>query len=170
MQDDPVRQRLGALLPRLRRFAIGLAGSPSEADDLVQSACERALAGSDAWHPGTRLDSWMFRIIQNLWIDARRRAVAQGPHLPIDHDDDLPGEDPARGIEVRSTLAWVSEAVERLPPGQRIVLQLSCFQGLTHRECAQALNLPVGTVMSRLARARATLIRRLSIDPQEAHP
>ena len=72
---ENVREELVALLPRLRRFAYSLSGSLDEADDLVQAACERALTRLHQYRPGTRLDSWMFRIIQTIWIDRRRSAA-----------------------------------------------------------------------------------------------
>src|SRR5262250_2875128 len=72
--DQTVRQEMLAMLPRLRRFAYGLTGSVDSGDDLVQSACERALARLHQWEPGTRLDSWMFRIMKNLWLDDTRAA------------------------------------------------------------------------------------------------
>ncbi|HSM28557.1 MAG TPA: RNA polymerase sigma factor, partial [Thioalkalivibrio sp.] len=73
-----VRAELVQMLPKLRRFAIGLAGNLDDADDLVQSACERALSHLDQWQTGTRLDSWMYRIIQNLWIDRGRSHKLRG--------------------------------------------------------------------------------------------
>src|SRR5258708_24818881 len=72
--DERVRAEMVALLPRLRRFARGLVGAPDQADDLVQAACERAIARIEQWTPGTRLDSWMFRIVQTIWLDERRAA------------------------------------------------------------------------------------------------
>ena len=72
-----VRHEMILLLPRLRRFARALAGSREDADDLVQAACERALRAIDSWEPGSRLDSWMFRILRNLWIDQLRRKKSE---------------------------------------------------------------------------------------------
>ena len=74
MVENHVRSALVPLYPRLRRFAVALTGSRAEGDDLVQHACERALARTYQWHPGTRLDSWLYRIIQNTWADERKSA------------------------------------------------------------------------------------------------
>ena len=82
MAED-VRAQLIALLPRLRRFALGLTGSRDDADDLVQAACERALNRLHQWEPDTRLDSWMFRIVKTIWIDQWRSQKARGEHVDL---------------------------------------------------------------------------------------
>ncbi|MGK7871133.1 RNA polymerase sigma factor [Falsiroseomonas sp. E2-1-a20] len=147
-----------ALLPRLRAFARSLARSRDAADDLVQATCERALRASDSFAPGTRLDAWLFRIMRNRWIDLHRAAR---PQLSLD-DPDLgpaleleapPGDDP----ELRLRLAEVRDVMGRLPEAQRSVLVLVCVQGLSYREAADVLEVPVGTIMSRLARARSAV-------------
>jgi RNA polymerase sigma-70 factor (ECF subfamily) len=163
-RGDPVSagfsDQLIAVLPRLRRFARGLAGSASEADDLVQAACERALARSHQFQEGTRFDSWMFRIVQTIWIDQlRAREVRK-------EDGDVPEERlgtdaPVRSIEARLALAEVRLAVERLPPDQRMTLMLVTVEGLSYREAAAVAGVPVGTIMSRLARARIALQQQL---------
>ena len=152
--------QLVALLPRLRRFAHGLTGSVDEGDDVVQSACERALARFDQWQPGTRLDSWMFRIVQTVWFDRvrRRREVAFSP----EEWERLPGTDGVRDAETRAELAAVRIWIGELPEEQRTVLLLVSVDGLSYRDAAEALDLPIGTVMSRLSRARLWLARRLS--------
>src|SRR5687767_12108408 len=97
MADDVRFLQIAAMLPRLRRFARGLARSAEEADDLVQGACERALRSIDSWQPGSRLDSWMFRILHNLWIDTlRRKRIDSDIDLP---DRDVQGEDGRRTTE-----------------------------------------------------------------------
>jgi RNA polymerase sigma-70 factor (ECF subfamily) len=153
-----IGQDLVALLPRLRRFALVLCRSPSLADDLVQGACERALAHAESWTPGTRFDAWMFRILRNHWIDQLRRLKAEGmtedvtthPHLMGD-----PGEGP---VLSKLALAEVQRAIDHLPPEQREVLILVCVEDLAYREAAEVLGVPLGTVMSRLARARKRLV------------
>lgn len=153
-----LRQMLVPLLPRLRRFARGLTGSAADAEDLVQSACEKALASESAWQPGTRLDSWMYRILQNLWIDSRRALAARTAQAG-DTVAEEPSLDGGRAVEARFALAAVRRAMALLPDDQRTILLLACVEGLSYRECAQVLEIPVGTVMSRLARARLTLSR-----------
>lgn len=155
--DKSTHDALIALLPRLRRFACGLSGSVDDGDDLVQSACERALSHMDQFAPGTRLDSWMFRIVQNVWIDRRRGAKRRGTVVPVEMIDNLPGADGVREVEARIELAEVRRAVGDLPDEQREVLMLVTVDGMSYREAATTLDIPIGTVMSRLARARLAL-------------
>jgi RNA polymerase sigma-70 factor (ECF subfamily) len=155
--SDFARQ-LVALLPRLRRFGAALSGSIDAADDLVQSACERALRAPERFTPGTRLDSWMFRIMQNIWIDQRR---ARGRAGPTTSEPDLlaalAGEDGRSVTEASLTLDRVLAAMDRLPDEQRAVLVAVCVEGLSYAEAAAMLDVPQGTVMSRLFRARRAL-------------
>jgi RNA polymerase sigma-70 factor (ECF subfamily) len=151
------REDLIALLPRLRRFASGLCGDLSTADDLVQEACGRAIANQNKWRPGTRLDSWMYRIIQNLYRDqlramnvSQRYMAASGPLMEQSVDGAL-------AIETRTDLGIVQAGIQDLPEDQRVILLMVCVEGLSYREAAEALEVPVGTVMSRLARARQRL-------------
>ena len=161
MSED-LPQQLVALLPRLRRFAYSLTGSRDDGDDIVQSACERALSRLHQWRPGTRLDSWMFRIIQTTWIDRLRARRVRGE----DHDQDivetLIGDDGRRETEARIMLARVRKAIGRLPEEQRSVLVLVAVDGLSSREASDILDIPLGTVMSRLARARRRLHEMLN--------
>jgi RNA polymerase sigma-70 factor (ECF subfamily) len=152
-----IREELVGLLPRLRRFAVGLVGNLEDADDLVQSACERALAKTSQWQPGTRLDSWMYRIIQNLWIDRGRSHRVRGDSVDLDQVPDLADSSAHRIAEIDSTLARVSQALGELSPDQREVLLLVGVGEHSYREAAEQLGVPVGTVMSRLARARLRL-------------
>jgi RNA polymerase sigma-70 factor (ECF subfamily) len=153
-----------ALLPRLRRFAAGLSGSLDAADDLVQSACERALRAPERFTPGTRLDSWMFRIVQNIWIDQRRAAGRAGPTTS---DPDmlaaLVGDDGRRVTEANLTLERVAAAMQGLSDDQRAVLVAVCVEGLSYAEAAELMGVPAGTVMSRLFRARRGLAARLGL-------
>jgi RNA polymerase sigma-70 factor (ECF subfamily) len=150
---------LVALLPRLRRFALTLTRQPSLADDLVQIACERALAHSDQWSPGTRLDAWVFRILRNAWIDHVRHRRTDGLMDDVsDHEHKLVDGDSEDRILNRLTLAEVQRAIAGLPDEQREVLILVCVEDLAYREAAEVLGVPIGTVMSRLARARRRII------------
>jgi RNA polymerase sigma-70 factor (ECF subfamily) len=165
---ETVRQQIVALLPRLRRFACGLAGSLDRGDDLVQAACLKALSRLDQYQPGTRLDSWMFRIVQTTWIDqgraARRREVAMDP----DDLGPLHAGDAAREAHARLDLSDVRRLVAALPAEQREVLMLVSVEELSYREAADVLGVPIGTVMSRLARARLALGRAVSMDRRVA--
>lgn len=157
MSED-VKAELVALIPRLRRFAWSLTGSRDEGDDLVQASCLKALGALEQYEPGTRLDSWMFRILRTGWIDrARTRARRPGssdPELLESLSDEGYAE---RKAEARMTLERVRAAMERLPDEQREVLALVAVEGLSYREAADVIGAPIGTVMSRLARARTRL-------------
>jgi RNA polymerase sigma-70 factor (ECF subfamily) len=157
---DGFAEQMIALLPRLRRFARGLAGSAVEADDLVQAACERALARRHQFQEGTRFDSWMFRIVQTIWIDQiRARDVRkEGGEIA---EERLGSDEPVRRVEARLELGEVRRAVDRLPPDQRTALLLVTVDGLSYKEAAEVVRVPVGTIMSRLARARIALQAQL---------
>lgn len=157
----PVSDQLIAVLPRLRRFARGLTGSAADADDLVQAACERALTRAHQFQEGTRFDSWMFRIVQTIWIDQlrsrdtrREDAEEQGMHVGTD--------EPERRAEARLALQEVRTALKDLPPEQRTALLLVTVDGLSYKEAAEVAEVPVGTIMSRLARARVALQAKLA--------
>jgi RNA polymerase sigma-70 factor, ECF subfamily len=152
--------QLIAVLPRLRRFARGLAGAADRADDLVQAACERALARAHQFEEGTRFDSWMFRIVQTIWIDQLRAREVRKEDGDV-AEERLGSDEPVRRIEARLALAEVRLAVERLPPDQRTTLMLVTVEGLSYKEAAVVAGVPVGTIMSRLARARVALQQQL---------
>jgi RNA polymerase sigma-70 factor (ECF subfamily) len=154
------RQELVALIPRLRRFARGLTGSAADADDLVQAACERALARAQQWTPGTRLDSWVFRIVHTVWLDELRSRKVRAVDAAADPDMEI-GDDGRSRTEATLTLAAVRRFIGELPEEQRAVLLLVTVEGLAYKEAADALGIPVGTVMSRLSRARAALVERM---------
>lgn len=165
---DSFRVELCALVPRLRRFALGLTADPDRADDLVQAGCERALARRDQWQAGTRLDSWMYKILQNLWID-QLRSPARTTETEPEEIENVPDRDWNRGMEARLALEQVVDAMRQLPEAMRLVLTLVCVEGLSYKEAAAQLDVPIGTVMSRLARARLELHRRIHGDAaQEA--
>jgi RNA polymerase sigma-70 factor, ECF subfamily len=157
--------QLIAVLPRLRRFARGLSGSVSDADDLVQAACERALARQQQFQEGTRFDSWMFRIVQTIWIDqVRSRDVRkEGGDIA---EDRLGSDEPVRRVEARLALNEVRRALDRLPPDQRTALLLVTVEGLSYKETAEIVQVPVGTIMSRLSRARIALQLQLEEVPE----
>ena len=161
---EDVRQQLIALLPRLRRFALSLTGAHADADDLVQAACERALTRLHQWQPDTRLDSWMFRIIKTIWIDQWRSYQARGEQVDLDSIEPV-GSNGRHVTEVKNTLEVVCKAMEKLPDDQRLVLTLISVDGLSYEEAAAVLEVPVGTVMSRLSRARRRLHELLKTPP-----
>ena len=155
--DEGIRKEMIAVLPQLRRFAYGLTGSVPDGDDLVQATCERAIANLDKWQVGTRLDSWMFRIAQNLHRNSVRDSRSRSGKLSaLGHEMDS-STDGRRQQEERSTLEAVRRFVAQLPEDQRAVMLLVCVEGRSYREVAEITGLPVGTVTSRLGRARAGL-------------
>lgn len=163
MTGKRVEDQLVAFLPNLRRFAISLCRSRETADDLVQMACERALANRDRFQEGTRFDAWMFRILRNLWIDEVRKRRTAGPQEDVEAHHELAGGSGEREAEARLTLKSVAEAIDGLVEEQREVLLLVCVEELSYKEAAEVLGVPIGTVMSRLARARRNLAEAAGI-------
>jgi RNA polymerase sigma-70 factor, ECF subfamily len=159
-EDASARGRFGdqliAVLPRLRRFARGLTGAAAEADDLVQAACERALSRRHQFQEGTRFDSWMFRIVQTIWIDQIRGREVRKEDGEVP-EERLGSDEPVRRVEARLALDEVRRAVGRLPADQRTALLLVTVDGLSYKEAATVVGVPIGTIMSRLARARIAL-------------
>ena len=152
--SDAVREGLIPLLPRLRRLARALAGQAADADDLVQIVLERALARAAQWRPDAALDRWVFAIARNAWRDElRARGRSQHLFAPEEAGEmavDRAGAQPAQQLELAMALA-------ALPPDHREVVALVLVEGMSYGEAAELLEVPVGTVTSRLARARATL-------------
>jgi len=152
---------LTGLLPRLRRFAHGLSRNSADADDLTQMTIERALRSKAQWQPGSRLDSWLYTIMRNLWIDTvRSRGRKDKLEAPPDEAEML-GHDPRAGIEASIDLQRVMIAMDQLPGEQREVIALILIEGFGYREAAELLDLPIGTVSSRLVRGRTALLALL---------
>jgi len=148
-----------ALLPRLRRFALGLLHDPADADDLCQMTIERALRARAQWQPGTRLDSWMYRIMRNLWIDEARARNRRAENLVGEEDALGVGID--GGQEARLGLADIDRALSRLPGEQREAVLLVMVEGWSYKEAAEIVGCPVGTLNSRLVRGRDALMEML---------
>lgn len=161
---DPIQYELIELLPRLRNFARSLTGAADQADDLVQTGIEKALRNLDSYTPGTRLDAWMFRILRNAWIDMVR-ARRDTEEFDVEAAETMAGEDGRKTTEDRLHVAEVQRAMASLPEEQRSVLMLVCVEGMRYREVAAALDIPEGTVMSRLSRARLSLAEKLKDKP-----
>ena len=152
---------LAALLPRLRRFAHGLSRDPADADDLTQLTVERALRSQAQWQAGTRLDSWSYRIMRNLWIDTVRARSRRERFEAPPQDAELVGEDPRETIDASIELKRAMAAMSQLPDEQREVVTLILVEGFGYREVAEMLDLPIGTVSSRLVRGRNALLEML---------
>lgn len=149
------------LVPRLRRFARSLTGSVSDADDLVQDTVERALRNLHQWEDGTKLDSWMFRIAKNVWIDKVRAAKVRSA-APLEDADSHAAIDGSRAAEVRLSFADTVRALAELPEEQRVVVALVAIDGMSYRDAAHVLEVPIGTLTSRLARARMAMAERVT--------
>jgi RNA polymerase sigma-70 factor (ECF subfamily) len=148
-----VREDIVKLLPRLRRFARTLTRSAHDADDIVQIAVERALLRLDQWRPDANLHSWLFGIVRNAWIDETRARGRRARLLaPEEHGAHVAA--PA-GADVE--LWSVQAAMERLPEEQREAIGLVLVEGLSYKEASEVLDIPIGTLTSRLARGREAL-------------
>ena len=150
-----------AMLPRLRRFAHALARNPADADDLCQMAVERALKSRAQWQPGTRLDSWMYRITRNLWIDTTRARARHGETFVAEEAGEGVGDRGDTAIEAVVELGQVERAMNLLPAEQREAVVLVLVEGFAYKEAAEILDIPIGTLTSRLARGREALMARL---------
>ena len=164
--DSGIRRHMLALMPRLRRFTYGLTGTADRGDDLLQSTYERAIREIHRWEPGTRLDAWMYRIARNLHLNELRAQSVRRDALP---DLELHHGAPVDGtgqMEAQITFARVRELVAQLPEEQGSVLLLVTVEGLSYKEVSEVTGLPMGTIASRLARAREFLKTRLGLDDQ----
>lgn len=161
MTPDQFKTELIGLLPRLRRFALSLTRSGPDADDLLQDACAAALQKWEQYDPAQPLDRWMFRIVRNMWIsEIRKRKTRQGEgQIPAEEAAELRTEDTAADD---LTARQVRGKVENLDQDLAQPLLLVCAEGYSYREVAELLSIPIGTVMSRIHRARKLLISSLS--------
>lgn len=163
-----LRREIVTILPRLRRFCLALSRNQDAADDLCQATIERALSRADQFITGTRLDSWMYRIAQNLHIDQSRRNRTRGVQVDVDYAVGLTGDDGRQVVEGRSDLARAKAAMAQLPEDQRTLLALVVLDGMSYREAADVLAIPIGTVMSRIARARRAIDLHVHGSPANA--
>ena len=157
LDETLLRNQLVRLMPQLRRFARSLTRDPDRADDLVQSACERALSRLDHFQEGSRFDSWMYRIIYTRWIDKLRRRNTRRTYLNLfksESDATLPR---LNEESTRTSMIDVRSALEKLPADQRAAILLVCVEGVSYADAAIVLDLPPGTIASRVARARTAL-------------
>jgi RNA polymerase sigma-70 factor (ECF subfamily) len=153
---DPVIEGIATELPRLWRYGLVLSGNRDTAEDLVQATCVRALERSHQFAAGTRLDRWLIAILHSIWLnEVRSRKVRQGQGL-VDADAVLVF-DGLRDTETNILAGQVLREVQELPEVQRETVYLVYVEGMTYREAADALAVPIGTVMSRLAAARTRL-------------
>ena len=151
-------QEIVDLLPRLRRLARALTRDVTAADDLVQIAIERALSRRDQWRPGTRLDAWVMRIMKNAWIDETRSRSRWSKVL----DSEEAGVNVSdRSGQTDEQLA-IAQAMANLPDEQRIAVALVLVDGLSYADAAEVLEIPPGTLNSRVVRGRMALMEALA--------
>jgi RNA polymerase sigma-70 factor, ECF subfamily len=151
---------LQALIPRLRRYAHALARHPVQPEDLIQDALERAWSKRRQWQPGTDLRAWLFTILHNAFISELRRSSVRGTDAgSIDGSASEPASAPLHGVVAGQPglMLDIERSLTALPVDQRAVILLVGLEDLSYREAADVLGIPVGTVMSRLARGRARL-------------
>jgi RNA polymerase sigma-70 factor (ECF subfamily) len=148
------------LMPELRRFARTLTRSADAGNELVQMACMRVLSNPAALSAVEQPASWMRTIIRNIWIDEKRSSRERLP-APLEEAEHMVTADTERALISRSTLARVRDVMSTLPEEQRAPIMLVCVQGLSYGEAAAELDIPIGTLMSRLCRGRLELARRM---------
>lgn len=154
--DRTFDQQVLDLLPRLRRFATGLTGNVPDGDDLCQVTIERALNNRDRWVADSRLDSWMYRIMRNAWIDETRAVNRRGETFLAADAGLSVGAD--GGQEAAMELSNVDRALGQLPEEQREAVLLVMVEGYAYKEAAEIVGCPVGTLNSRLVRGRDALL------------
>lgn len=151
---DQIRAWIVDLLPRLRRFARTITRNPDDADDLVQLSVERALQRYQQWQPELRFEGWMFGIVRNAWIDEVRARQRRQRVLTVEEE----GANVGGGMgEGQAEVLSVQTAMAQLPEEQRMAVALVLIEGLSYKEAAAALDIPIGTLTSRLARGREAL-------------
>lgn len=168
MNTDAMKEQLLVLLPALRRFAWSLTNSLADADDLLQNTVERLL--TRAMPVDADLNRWAFTVCRNLWIDeCRSRKVRSAVEWEPDLHDHLLKVEGEKDMQMKLEVRQVNQAMQQLPEEQHVVLTMVAVEGLSYREVAAALGIPLGTVMSRLARARARLAVLLQLDCSPAN-
>ncbi|MBV8334883.1 MAG: sigma-70 family RNA polymerase sigma factor [Alphaproteobacteria bacterium] len=153
--DDTLHRDIETLLPRLKRYARQLTRDPIAADDLVQDCLTRALGKIHLWDPGTDLRAWLFTILHNQHIGLARRDMRQRAHSQWLNSHSSCAAAPTQGVQIE--LRDLERALAKLPEEQRSVILLIGLEGMGYEEAAAAVNLPVGTVRSRVARGREAL-------------
>jgi RNA polymerase sigma-70 factor (ECF subfamily) len=153
--DDDLKWLIAREIPHLRRYAVVLVGQPHQADDLVQDCLERALRKRHLWRRRGRLRSWLFRLLYRRYVD-RGRQASRLREITDEAASELPTSQPARQ-EHAAQVRDIATALRRLPEEQRMAIVLVGVEGLSYEEAAQVLDVPIGTLRSRLWRGREAL-------------
>jgi RNA polymerase sigma-70 factor, ECF subfamily len=157
-------------MPRLWRFSIRLTRHQADAEDLVQRTYVRALEKRHQWQSGTSLISWLFAIMHSIWMNELRSAQRrrEGNLSGDESFDDIADTRPSADLEYQLMCKQVVQAVQALPEAQRVVMMLVAVEGLSYQEAADVLDIPIGTVTSRLARARLSIGEQFRVGGQSA--
>jgi len=156
MPKTVFQKNLIAEIPHLRRFARALSGDAALADDLVQDCVERALMKQHLYDASRPLRAWLYAVLRNIHISYWRRSAKLGAMKPLDDMEDFEGAvEPAQ--EQNLSVALISDALDHLPPQQREVLVMISLEELSYKDAAEIIGVPIGTIMSRLSRARSTM-------------
>lgn len=164
--NPPDDDQLRDILPRLRRFAVSLTQDSGDADDLVQATMEKAIGHWQRRRPDGDLRAWLFSILYRQFLDGRRRAGRYARLLQLFTSE--PQTSASAEDIVVANASW--DAFDQLPPEQRALLMLVSVEGLSYREVSETLDIPMGTVMSRLSRARRSLRELDEGEPREQRP
>ena len=159
---DDFESALADVLPRLRRFAHGLTRDAADADDLTQQTAERALKARSSWAAGSNFNAWAYRIMRNIWIDTARSRQRRTKVFTSEEDGlhiGAPGD-----AEGRMELHYLMRAMDRLPDEQREAVALVMIEGMSYADAADVLEVPAGTLTSRLVRGRQALVKMLGQD------
>lgn len=157
---DGLSDELRTHITSIRRYAMALTGEPTEADDLVQESLTRALAYSRKGGRVKNVRAFLFTVLHNVWASGMQRANRAGPHVPIDAVADQ--LQTSGNQQSRAELKSLMRALQEVASEQRQVLLLVCLEGFSYRETAAILDIPIGTVMSRLARARKAVVDKMT--------
>ncbi len=156
-QKQDLRSSVAAEVPYLRRFARALTGNPSTADDLVQDCIERALTRLHLYDEDRNLRTWLYTILRNLYINDVRKNSRRGPHMNIEEVSEHSLGQSTDQANQSVLVQDIAKALEQLPDEQREVIVLIAIEELSYEETANIIGTPIGTVMSRLSRARNRL-------------
>src|ERR1700676_2394871 len=161
---ESFQEQIVALLPRCRGLSRNLVRTPHDADDMVQIAVERALLRLDQWHSDARLDSWLFKILRNARIDEVRSPGRRAKIFMPEEAGEHVGE---ASIDREVDRLSVEAAMARLPQDQRLAVSLVLVEGLAYKDAADVLEVPIGTLTSRLSRGREALQAMLQLPGEE---
>lgn len=156
-----IRSQLTLLVPRLRRFAYMLTGNSADGDDLLQTTIERVLVKQDSYDARLPLLNWCYTLCRNLWVDELRARARRGMTVDVDEQFDLSDPASQESQERQMQMQEVIKAMSELPEAQHWVAYYVLIEGYSYQDVAETLDIPVGTVMSRLARARHSLSQSL---------